>query len=137
MYPQSKINDFNISMPRERTSRQHHLQLHIPKSTDGLRGIQTNSFYHRITTTWNNLPKAIVESKHINAFKNKLDEYWKDDPMKFNHQCQMESNEEIWAKNLAIHRGLPRPANFVFFWNIYMLLYPETWKKVKKSIIRH
>ena len=32
--------------PRDRPSRQHNYQLHFPKSSDGKRGTQTNSFYH-------------------------------------------------------------------------------------------
>ena len=79
--------------PRERTSRQHNFQLHPPKSKDGKRGLQTNSFYHRVASTWNNLPKEVVESKHINAFKNTLDEFWKDDPTKFDQNYLRRSNE--------------------------------------------
>ena len=81
--------------PRERTSRQHNFQLHLPKTKDGTRGIQTNSFYHRVASTWNCLPMKVVDSKDINTFKNSLDEFWHDDPTKFDHHYMHRSNESI------------------------------------------
>ena len=80
--------------PRERSSRQHGYQLIPPKADDGARGIQTNSFYHRVAQTWNNLPKKVVEAETIDAFKNALDEHWKDDPMKFDHLSLRRVTEE-------------------------------------------
>ena len=73
--------------PRNRTSRQHNYQLHTPMPKDGKRGLQSNSFYNRTASTWNNLPREVVETKHVNGFKNALDRYWLDDPMKFEHRC--------------------------------------------------
>ena len=63
--------------PRDRVSRQHPFQLMHNRSRDGLRGAQRNSFYHRVTDTWNNLPESVVKSETINSFKNALDEHWK------------------------------------------------------------
>ena len=80
--------------PRDRPSRQHKLQLHQPHSNDGVRGAQTNSFYHRVAPIWNNLPKSVVEVETIDDFKNALDKHWKDDPIKFNHLHGRESNQE-------------------------------------------
>ena len=81
--------------PRERLSRQHNFQLRPPKSKDGTRGLQTNSFYHRVATTWNNLPNEVVESENVNTFKNSLDKFWQDDPMRFDHHCLQRPNESI------------------------------------------
>ena len=64
----------------------HDFQLHLPKSNDGERGVQTNSFYHRVAPIWNNLPSHVVGAKSVNGFKNALDDLWKDDPSKFNHK---------------------------------------------------
>ena len=50
---------------------------------DGVRGLQSNSFYDRHVKTWNNLPKGVVDAKDINNFKQKLDEAWKDKPTKY------------------------------------------------------
>ena len=37
--------------PRERSSRKHNYQLHIHAPKDGIRGIQSNSFYYRSPKT--------------------------------------------------------------------------------------
>ena len=66
--------------------RMHDFQLHLPKSNDGERGVQTNSFYHCVAPIWNNLPSDVVRAKSVNEFKNALDDFWKDDPSKFNHK---------------------------------------------------
>ena len=60
--------------PRTRTTRTHNFQLMQNKTKDGSRGVQTNSFYHRTTRSWNNLPAEVVNAKDLNTFKNKLDE---------------------------------------------------------------
>ena len=62
--------------PKHRASRKHNLQLFYNKSKDGKKGTQHNSFYHRVTNAWNNLPKKVVENTTINGFKNDIDEYW-------------------------------------------------------------
>ena len=64
--------------PPERSTRRHELQLLDRKPKDGIRGIQSNSFFYRSTKTWNDLPRRIVNATHINSFKTRLDEYWKD-----------------------------------------------------------
>ena len=56
-----------------------------------MRGIQSNSFYYRAARLWNNLPEAIVNARNIDMFKNKLDDYWKEEALKFDHQAQLES----------------------------------------------
>ena len=80
--------------PRDRPSRQHRFQIHHPKSKDGVRGAQTNSFYHRVAPIWNNLPKNIVEAQTIENFKKSLDEHWDNDPIKFNHLYGREPNSD-------------------------------------------
>ena len=80
--------------PRDRPSRQHKLQLHVPHASDGVRGAQRNSFYHRVAPTWNNLPKEVVEVETTDAFKEALDAHWEDDPLKFNYPHGREENEE-------------------------------------------
>ena len=65
--------------PRERVSRKHDFQLFHNRSKDGERGVQRNSFYHRVTDVWNNLPETVVNNKTINGFKNALDKHWRED----------------------------------------------------------
>ena len=70
---------------RQRISRKHDFQLVWKKPKDGVRGLQTNSFYHRTTKMWNDLPKEVVNTNNLNSFKNKLDDTWKNHPIKLNH----------------------------------------------------
>ena len=80
--------------PRERPSRQHPFQVHMPQSNDGIRGPQSNFFYQRVAPVWNQLPEKIVTAEDVNAFKNELDGFWSDDPMKYNHRCSRAGGEE-------------------------------------------
>ena len=63
--------------PKQRVSRKHKCQLFHNRSQDGVRGIQQNSFYHRVTDAWNNLPADVVNNTTMNDFKNDIDEFWK------------------------------------------------------------
>ena len=72
--------------PRDRPSRTHNYQLHIPVPKDGVRGPQSNSFYFRTPKIWNDLPRHVVEANNINTFKVRLDEHWKDNPKKYNSE---------------------------------------------------
>ena len=80
-------------IPNTRPTRngRHQYQLYQRRSNDGERGVQTNSFYFRITKQWNELPISVVESKDVDAFKNNLDDAWKNHPMKYNHKFGAES----------------------------------------------
>ena len=74
--------------PRHRLSRKHGFQIHQLTPKDGKRGVQTNSFYFRCASAWNNLPDYVVSAKDINTFKNRLDEHWTNAPMKYDHRPQ-------------------------------------------------
>ena len=67
-----------------RTSRKHNFQILWKSPKDGIRGLQTNSFYYRTMSTWNNLPRNVVDAQNLNTFKNRLDEYWEESPVKYN-----------------------------------------------------
>ena len=71
--------------PRQRNTRSHDRQLHERVPKDGVRGLQSNSFYYRYTKTWNNLPAHVVTEENLNSFKNALDEFWEDEPSKYDH----------------------------------------------------
>ena len=71
--------------PRTRTTRTHNFQLILKKTTDGDRGLQTNSFYQRATKLWNNLSQKVVNADNINTFKIMLDDALKNHPIKLNH----------------------------------------------------
>ena len=69
---------------RSATGR-HPFQLYKPLAKDGARGVQNNSFYYRIADTWNKLPEEVVLAGTLNTFKNRLDQHWSDDPLKWDH----------------------------------------------------
>ena len=44
------------------------------------KNIRANYFSNRINTTWNNLPEEVVSAPSVEAFKRRLDNFWKDLP---------------------------------------------------------
>ena len=56
----------------------HELQLVQGMPTRRYGKCLASSFYYRVPRLWNKLPAKVVNSKTINAFKNSLDEHWKD-----------------------------------------------------------
>ena len=71
--------------PRNRPSRNHEYQIQPIRPKDGERGLHSNSFYCRIPDVWNNLPKAVVDAPTMDTFKNRLDKYWKELPLMYDH----------------------------------------------------
>ena len=47
--------------------------------------IRKYSFRVRIVRHWNGLPNSVVMAPSLNSFKNKLDNHWKDHPVKYEH----------------------------------------------------
>ena len=43
-------------------------------------------FTSRIVNNWNSLPDTVITAPNINIFKNKLDEFWKDQDIKFKYR---------------------------------------------------
>ena len=66
-----------------RMSRKHNFQIVWRTPRDGIRGIQSNSFYYRTMEKWNGLPDKVVNAENINLFKNLLDETWSNNPIKY------------------------------------------------------
>ena len=62
------------------STRGHQFKLEKPRASTKLR---QNSFSHRVINDWNNLPEVAVKCKTINSFKNALEKFWKDDPLKY------------------------------------------------------
>ena len=59
----------------------------------GTNGPQTNFFFQRTTKIWNDLPASVVEAENVNQFKNRLDEFWKHDALRYDHTTTDEINE--------------------------------------------
>ena len=73
--------------PKSRPSRKHRFQTHIPPMKDGLNGTHSNFFFSRATKLWNNLPDYVVAAEDINQFKNRIDELWMNDAMKYDYKA--------------------------------------------------
>ena len=71
-YDQSTLSSSFIHCPR--TNRKHRHQITWNRPNDGINGIQANSFYYRISKSWNNLPQKVVEAKTIDGFESGLDD---------------------------------------------------------------
>ena len=68
--------------PRERVTRRHRFQLREYIPSDGTRGVKRNSFYYRSIRIWNDLPANVVDAESLNEFKNRLDDFWANHPLK-------------------------------------------------------
>ena len=66
------------------TNRGHPLKLLKQRCA---RDIRKNFFSNRIVNIWNNLPSAVVTSKNTDTFKRRLDKYWINHPMVYDHNC--------------------------------------------------
>ena len=76
-------NKNTFSLLPTRISRKHEFQMYARTPKDGVRGIESNSFYQRTVKLWNNLPRNVVNAKCINSFKEKLDDHWKNEPTRY------------------------------------------------------
>ena len=84
IYDQSTIP--NKFIPRARPNRRHNFELRRNFGNDGIRGVQTNFFYYRCISVWNQLPKKVVDSPTIKIFKKTLNEAWSNHPKRFTQQ---------------------------------------------------
>ena len=78
---------------RERVTRKHEYQLLQRKAKDGIRGVQSNSFYYHRIKAWNDLPQSVVNAKNINSFKMQLDEHMKNKSVRpfYHHKERLEA----------------------------------------------
>ena len=74
----SKITESSVR------GHQYHLFIRRPKGTTN---ILNKCFSIRTARMWNSLSEDIVTSSSINIFKNKLDDYWKDQDLKFDYRA--------------------------------------------------
>ena len=70
----------------ERRNRGHSKQLFIKRSKTEVR---SNFFTRRVAPVWNSLTEDIVSAPSVNAFKNRLDDFWKNHPMRFDYTQHM------------------------------------------------
>ena len=73
--------------PSNRPSRKHKFQLRVMRPNDGVRGVQTNAFYNRASSLWNDLPREVVNASNMDTFKNRLDDFWKNNAIKYDYKA--------------------------------------------------
>ena len=49
--------------------------------------VRSSYFSNRVINLWNDLPDAVVNSRSVDAFKNQLDNHWKNKTNKFDPSC--------------------------------------------------
>ena len=72
-----------IRLPPKNPTRGHDYRVIRPLSNSN-KG--HNRFTSRVVNDWNKLPDHIVNATTLNSFKNKLDEYFENDPTVYNHE---------------------------------------------------
>lgn len=70
-----KINPRDLFTTSNRTMRGHQYKIQKKQST---KSTTINAFSNRIVNDWNILPSKVVSATSTIAFKNKLDDHWKD-----------------------------------------------------------
>ena len=50
---------------------------------------QENSFAVRVVKPWNSLSNEVVTALSVKAFEARLDNFWKDQPVKFNYKEEL------------------------------------------------
>ena len=76
----------NKLVMRTRPNRKHEFQIIPNFAKDGVRGVQSKSFFYRCINTWNDLPKEVVNATSIQSFKRRLDQAWRNHPLRFGQQ---------------------------------------------------
>ena len=87
--------------PIPRMTRKHPFQLTRNRPKDGIRGVQSNSFYYRVASSWNELDQNVVEAPTINSFKARIDAAWNNKTNKFSitepsHEAEVELFGEVF-----------------------------------------
>jgi hypothetical protein len=66
-----------------RANRGHTKQLFITRSK---KEVRAKFFTQRVAPVWNSLTEDIVSAPSVNAFKNRLDKFWENQPMKYDYE---------------------------------------------------
>ena len=79
----------------QRPTRGHSKKLFIPRSVTEK---HKNSFFIRFRKPWNSLTEDLVNAPSVYSFKNGLDRYWKDEPIKFNYDAKPPGHDPATLK---------------------------------------
>jgi hypothetical protein len=85
--------EVTLELPMEKDSqnrptRGHKYKIHKIGAT---KTIRQKSFTQRLVNPWNSLPDNIVEAPSLNAFKNRLDKYWKHQEVVTNYKAELDT----------------------------------------------
>ena len=64
-------------------TRGHSLKLYQQRSSIDIR---KHYFTNRVVKIWNSLSEDVISAPSVNAFKNRLDKYWENQPLKYNFE---------------------------------------------------
>ena len=73
-----------FTLNRLAATRGHSIKLYKKRSRLKVRA---NCFSNRVVDTWNSLTEDIVNAPSLNAFKSRLNRFWREHPYKFNPSC--------------------------------------------------
>ena len=73
-----------FTLNRLAATRGHSLKLYKKRSRLMVRA---NCFSNRVVDTWNSLTEDMVNAPSLNAFKSRLNRFWREHPYKFNPSC--------------------------------------------------
>ena len=73
--------------------------------------VRANSFSHRVVDNWNSLTEDIVNAPSLNAFKSRLNRFWREHPNKFSPSCyapgQRSREDRIHHQNASEEASRP------------------------------
>ena len=64
-------------------NRGHNKQIFISRSK---KEVRANFFTKRVAPVWNGLTQHVVDAPSVDSFKNRLDKFWENHPMKFDYK---------------------------------------------------
>ncbi len=77
-------SDATLNLPRSTgPTRGHDYKLFQQRSA---KDIRKHYFTNRVVKVWNSLPDDVVNAPSVNTFKNRLDKFWENQPMKFDYE---------------------------------------------------
>ena len=92
--------DVNMQLPlRDNNTRGHQKKLYKERCRTKIRQSQ---FRLRVVDSWNSLPVSVVEAPSVKSFERRLDRFWADQPIRFDHESQLvtTSSSDILKSNI-------------------------------------
>jgi len=81
------VTDGILHFAQNNRTRGHSLKLTAQSSRLELR---RNSFSVRVVKPWNDLPESVVSSPSVKVFESRLDEVWKNQPVRFDYKEELQ-----------------------------------------------